>query len=111
MLYTILLTLLIVDAILLIIVVLMQRGTSEFALAFGSNPMQSLFGNTEADTILTKITFFLGGLFLVLSLLVAVVAKDNQQALLEQLTQSQKAEKVQPTTPKAPSNEQNPSGK
>ena len=89
MLYTVLLTLLIAVAILLIIVVLMQRGTSEFALAFGSNPMQSLFGNTEADTVLTKITFFLGFLFLILALAVSVVEKDNQQSLLKQLKQTQ----------------------
>jgi preprotein translocase subunit SecG len=93
MLYTVLLTLLITVAILLIVVVLMQRGTSEFALAFGSNPMQSLFGNTEADTILTKITFFLGFLFLFLSLLVAVVEKDRQGGLLKEL-QSVKVEQV-----------------
>ena len=53
MLATVVLTLLIIVSILLIVAVLMQRGTSEFALAFGSNPVQSLFGGTEADTILT----------------------------------------------------------
>jgi preprotein translocase subunit SecG len=89
MLYTILLSLLIVVALLLIVVVLMQRGTSEFALAFSSNPMRSIFGSTEADTILTKITFFLGFLFLLLSLLVSIVQKHQQQALLKQLTTQQ----------------------
>ncbi len=85
MLHILLISLLLGVAVLLIVAVLMQRSTSEFALAFGSNPMQSLFGNTEADTILTKITFFLGALFLVLSLLVAVVQKDKQVELLKQL--------------------------
>jgi len=89
MLYTILLALLITVALLLIVLVLMQRGTSEFALAFGSNPMQSLFGNTEADTILTKITFFLGFLFLFLSLMVGVVEKKQQERLLQELKQVQ----------------------
>jgi len=66
-------------------VILMQRGSSEFALAFGSNPMQTLFGGTEADTILAKITFFLGGLFLVLSFLLAVISKSEQNSLFKEL--------------------------
>ncbi len=92
MLYSVIFFLLIVVAVLLIVVVLLQKGTSEFALAFGSNPMQSIFGGTEADTILTKITFFLGALFLVLSLLLAIVSKSEQQELLKEL---QKTEQVQ----------------
>ena len=85
MLATVVLTLLIIVSILLIVAVLMQRGTSEFALAFGSNPVQSLFGGTEADTILTKITYFLGALFLALSLLLAVISKEEQNRLLKEL--------------------------
>jgi len=89
MFYTIVLVTLIVVAILLIIVVLLQKGTSEFALAFGANPMQSIFGSTEADTILTKITFFLGGLFLALSLLLAVLDRSQQEELLKKLQQQE----------------------
>ena len=85
MLATVVLTLLVIVSVVLIIAVLMQRGSSEFALAFGSNPMQSLFGGTEADTILTKITFFLGGLFLALSFLLAVISKGEQNSLLKEL--------------------------
>jgi len=92
MLYTITLFVLIVVALLLIVVVLLQRGTSEFALAFGANPMKSIFGSTEADTVLTKITFFLGGLFLVLSLLLAVLNRSQQEELIKKL---QTQEKVQ----------------
>lgn len=89
MLSTILLTLLIIVAILLIVVVLLQKGTSEFALAFGSNPMQSIFGNTEVDTILTKITYFLGALFLILSLLLSVVSYKEQNSLIKELQTQQ----------------------
>lgn len=89
MLSTILLTLLVIVSILLIIVVLLQKGSSEFALAFGSNPMQSIFGNTEADTILVKITYFLGGLFLTLSLLLAVVSQKEQNNLIKELKTEQ----------------------
>jgi len=92
MLYTATFFLLMVVAVLLIIVVLLQKGTSEFALAFGSNPMQSIFGGTEADTVLTKITYFLGALFLVLSLLLAVMSKSQQEELLKKL---QTTEQVQ----------------
>ena len=85
MLSAVIFTLLIIVAILLIIAVLLQKGSSEFALAFGSNPMQSLFGGTEADTILTKITFFLGGLFLFLSFLLAYISQKEQTQLVKEL--------------------------
>lgn len=91
MLSTVLFTLLIIVSILLIIVVLLQKGSSEFALAFGSNPMNSIFGGTEADTILVKITYFLGGLFLTLALLLAVVSKKEQTSLLKELKTEQTA--------------------
>lgn len=97
MLSAVIFVLLILVAVLLIVVVLLQKGTSEFALAFGSNPMQSMFGGTEADTILTKITFFLGGLFLVLSLLYAVVNKSEQTQLLKELNQEQVTQSVNQT--------------
>ena len=89
MLSTVLFTLLVIVAILLIIVVLLQKGTSEFALAFGSNPMQSIFGGTEADTVLTKITYFLGALFLILSLLLAYTSQKEQTQLLKELKTEQ----------------------
>ena len=89
MLSTVLFTLLVIVAILLIIVVLLQKGTSEFALAFGSNPMQSIFGGTEADTVLTKITYFLGALFLILSLLLAYASQKEQTQLLKELKTEQ----------------------
>ena len=89
MLSTLLLTLLIIIAILLIVAVLLQKGTSEFALAFGSNPMQSILGGTEADTVLTKITYFLGALFLILSLLLAYTSQKEQTQLLKELKTEQ----------------------
>jgi len=94
MLYTIILAVLIIVAILLIIAVLLQKGTSEFALAFGANPMKSIFGGTEVDTVLTKITFFLGGLFLVLSLLLAVISKAQQGELIKQLQTQERVQKT-----------------
>ena len=89
MLSTVILTLLIIVAILLIVVVLLQKGTSEFALAFGSNPAQSLLGSTEVDTILTKVTYFLGALFLILSLLLSVVSYKEQNSLIKELKTEQ----------------------
>jgi len=68
---------------------LLQKGTSEFALAFGSNPMQSILGGTEADTVLTKITYFLGALFLILSLLLAYTSQKEQTQLLKELKTEQ----------------------
>jgi len=85
MLYSIVFAILFVSAVLLIILVLLQKGSSEFALAYGSNPMQSIFGSTEADTILTKITYFLAAVFLASAFTLTLLSKKEQERLLEKL--------------------------
>jgi len=66
LLFTILAIILVVDAILLIIVVLMQKTKgAEIGAIFGSGAAAAVLG-AGASNILTKITYWLGGIFLFL---------------------------------------------
>ncbi|HHG73697.1 MAG TPA: preprotein translocase subunit SecG [Persephonella sp.] len=65
-LFTVLSILLIIDAILLIIIVLMQKTKgAEIGAIFGSGAAAAVLG-AGASNILTKITYWLGGLFMFL---------------------------------------------
>ncbi|WP_457638993.1 preprotein translocase subunit SecG [Persephonella sp.] len=65
-LFTVLTILLIIDAVLLIIIVLMQKTKgAEIGAIFGSGAAAAVLG-AGASNILTKITYWLGGIFLFL---------------------------------------------
>ncbi len=71
-----LLTLLIIDAVLLMTVVLLQAGKGGGLAAVGamSSGADTLFGGRQAANLLTKATWWTGGIFLVLSLTLSVMS-------------------------------------
>ncbi|HIP92816.1 MAG TPA: preprotein translocase subunit SecG [Desulfurobacteriaceae bacterium] len=71
MLYKLILTIHIIVCILLILVVIIQPGEDNMSL-FGGASTTSVFG-TETQDVLTKFTATLGGLFLITSLLLAIL--------------------------------------
>jgi len=71
MLYKLILTIHIIVCILLILVVIIQPGEDDMSL-FGGASTKSVFG-TETQGVLTKFTATLGGLFLLTSLLLAII--------------------------------------
>jgi preprotein translocase subunit SecG len=72
--YTLLVILLILDSILLGTVVLLQAGQGGGLAALGGgSSTDSFFGGRQATTILTKVSWWCGGLFLGLSLVLAVM--------------------------------------
>ncbi len=75
--YYALLVLFIIVAILLIIASLLQKGRGDVGAAFGGGMGQSIFGVGGVETILTKITYWLGALFLVLALLLSIIPKEK----------------------------------
>ncbi|NPB07462.1 MAG: preprotein translocase subunit SecG [Aquificae bacterium] len=75
--YYALLTLFVIVAILLIIASLLQKGRTDVGAAFGGGMGQSLFGVGGVETILTKLTYWLGALFLGLALLLSVIPKEE----------------------------------
>lgn len=77
-LYSILTVLLIIVSALLILLVLMQKTKgAEIGAVFGSGAAKAVLG-ASAATILTKITYWLGGIFLVIVL--AMVYVSNHMA-------------------------------
>ncbi|NIN11543.1 MAG: preprotein translocase subunit SecG [Gemmatimonadales bacterium] len=70
--YTLLLAVLVLTAVLLVGAVLLQAGTGGGLAAMGGGASTDTFlGGRQAATILTKSTWWLGGIFLGLSLILA----------------------------------------
>ena len=77
MLYNILLVILILDAVILVVAILLQSGKGGgLAASFGgaSSSPDAFVGIRQAGTILTKATWWCGGLFLALSFLLQVMS-------------------------------------
>src|SRR5687768_1053770 len=75
--YTFLLVILIIDAVLLIGVVLMQAGKGGgMAASFGgaSSSADSIIGTRQAGNVLTKASWWLGGAFLVLAFILQLMS-------------------------------------
>ena len=106
-----LITLLVINCLLLIIVVLMQRPKSEgLGAAFGSSMTDNLFG-TQTTNVLSRVTVWLGGLFFLLTLLISIASvkiSSGPTAIQQQLLQASKTpaktEAIPSTSPAADSN-------
>lgn len=84
--YTLILVALIIDAIILSAVVLLQAGQGGGLATMGGSGTENVLGGRQAVTILTKMSWWCGGLFLAFSLLLSVMhpnagASDLQQQL------------------------------
>ena len=73
--FAFLLTLLILDAIILSAVVLLQAGQGGGLASLGGATTDTVLGGRQAVTILTKMTWWCGGIFLALSLLLSIVPR------------------------------------
>ncbi|HEX9582821.1 MAG TPA: preprotein translocase subunit SecG [Gemmatimonadales bacterium] len=85
--FTVLLILLILDAIILTVVVLLQAGQGGGLAAMGGGAStESFFGGRQAVTILTKLSWWCGGIFLGLSLILAGISArpSTQRSVLDQ---------------------------
>jgi len=80
--YYFLLVLFIIVAIFLILVVLMQRSRGDVGAAFGGMS-QGVFGPGGVDTILTKITYWLGFTFMLLAILLALTHPSKKGSLIK----------------------------
>ena len=81
MLYTFLLVLLIIDSLLLIIAVLLQAGQGGgLAASFGgvSSSASSWFGARQTGNLLTKATWWTGGIFLFLSFVLSIASSRSR---------------------------------
>lgn len=103
MLYTFLLVLLVIDSLVLIAAVLLQSGQGGgMAASFGgvSSSATSFLGTRQTGNLLTKASWWCGGLFLGLSFMLALASTHNRapKSVLDQ-TFSQPAPVSVPTAP------------
>src|SRR5512141_3441779 len=93
MLYNFLLVLLVIDSLVLIVAVLLQAGQGGgMAASFGgvSSSASSFMGTRQAGNLLTKASWWCGGLFLGLSFLLALASTRSRtpQSVLDQTFQT-----------------------
>jgi preprotein translocase subunit SecG len=98
--YTLILVLLIVDAIILSAVVLLQAGQGGGLATMGGTGTETVLGGRQAVTILTKMSWWCGGLFLAFSLLLSVMHRSTGESDLQrQLRQAAPPTAQAPTGP------------
>jgi protein translocase SecG subunit len=92
--FYLLLVLLILDALLLSVVVLLQAGQGGGLASLGGGNTDTVLGGRQAVTILTKATWWCGGIFLALSLVLQFVPRGGAGSALQ--------ERLRAATPAAP---------
>jgi len=98
--FAFLLTLLIIDALLLSVVGLLQAGQGGGLASLGGGGTDTVLGGRQAVTILTKLTWWCGGIFLLLSLVLSFVPRGaGSTALQERLRAATPAEPQQAPLP------------
>lgn len=76
--YYVILSLLILDAVLLATVVLLQAGQGGGLASLGGATTDSVLGSRQSVTLLTRMSWWCGGAFLVLSLLLSLMSSGTQ---------------------------------
>jgi preprotein translocase subunit SecG len=93
--FAFLVSLLILDAVLLSVVVLLQAGQGGGLASLGGGGTDTVMGGRQAVTILTKLSWWCGGIFMLLSLLLSFVPRGVGSSGLQ--------ERLRQATPAAPS--------
>lgn len=91
--FYLILTLLIIDALILATVVLLQSGQGGGLASLGGGMSDNVIGGRQAVTLLTRMSWWCGGIFLGLSLILSVMAAGgaggpSRSGLQEQIRQS-----------------------
>jgi preprotein translocase subunit SecG len=82
--FAFLVTLLVLDALLLSVVVLLQAGQGGGLASLGGGGTDTVLGGRQAVTILTKLSWWCGGIFLVLSLVLSLVPRGGGSSALQE---------------------------
>lgn len=111
--YTALVFILIIDALILIAAVLLQAGQGGGLASLGGGAgTETIMGGRQATTLLTKVTWWTAGIFLFLSLVLTFISQSGSQVRSVLQGQQQEAPapvqqsplpiETQPTAPPAP---------
>lgn len=105
MLYTLLLAVLILLAVLLCVIILLQSGEGGgLAATFGgaSSSTESFMGGRQAATLLTKLSWVGGGIFLFLAFVLAMVSSGSRQTAPSSILQGTFKNGAQQQVPRTP---------
>lgn len=72
--FYLILTLLVIDALILAVVVLMQAGQDGGLASLGGGPAETMLGGRQAVTLLTRASWWCGGIFMFLSLVLSIMS-------------------------------------
>ena len=92
MLYSILVFVLVLVAIMLIGIILVQSGQGDMGAAMGGNTMNQAFGSQGADKLLVRITTALASIFMILAIAIQLVGKGDTSINLDTLPNNQDSE-------------------
>ena len=92
MLYSVLVFVLVLIAIMLIGIILVQSGQGDMGAAMGGNTMNQAFGSEGADKLLVRITTALAAIFMVLAIAIQLVGKTDASINLDGLPNTQDTE-------------------
>lgn len=107
--YTFLILLIVLICLILTAAVLLQSGQGGGLASLGGGPAENIVGGRQAETILTKGTWYLGGAFMLLALILSVISAtrgpqtSRAQELLEQQQQQAPVQGSLPLGGSAPS--------
>lgn len=85
MLYGFLITLFIISCLLLILLILIQKGKSSLGLGSLGGGSQMLFGGSGGQDLFQKVTWGLGAFFMIGSLVLAIMKKPSSSGLLQSI--------------------------
>jgi preprotein translocase subunit SecG len=104
MLYGFLMTLFTINCFLLILIILIQQGKSSMGLGAMGGSTQMLFGGSGGQDIFQKTTWFMGAIFMIGSLLLALHKSRGSSQYLSYYAKNQKSEQraPAPVAPEAP---------
>ena len=98
MLYSVLVFVLVLIAIMLIGIILVQSGQGDMGAAMGGNTMNQAFGSEGADKLLVRITTALAAIFMVLAIAIQLVGKTDTSINLDGLPNNAQDTELQSTT-------------
>lgn len=100
--FNVLLTLMLIDGLLLGAVILMQAGQGGGLASLGGGTASQVLGGRQATSILTRMTWWTGGIFMGLALLLTITSTSRRSGasdVAKQLQQQSRGQQELPTAP------------
>lgn len=100
--FNVLLTLMLIDGLLLGAVILMQAGQGGGLASLGGGTASQVLGGRQATSILTRMTWWTGGIFMGLALLLTLsnsARSTRTSAVAKQLQQQSRGQQTLPNAP------------